>query len=660
MADRRYNIGLIVGNVEDDFSNSICKGAIQAAEELNDNLFIIPVKYIDYFVKDDPLMCYEYQYNTLLNYARVTSLDIILLCLGTIGYTTTKERCDEILASFKGYPVILIACDEEGHSCVRYNNGNALSEGISHLITVENRKHIGMITGFLSNIDSKERLDAYKQTLTQHGLPIIDSAIKITIGDSDCAPDVEPFLDANPDMDAIVCGNDSIAQAVYAALNKRRILIGSQMSVIGFDDINDAKYMTPPLATVRANASELGFRAVLQGHRKLLEGTVSQPETFFVDTKFVYRDSIGINSSSKVISQKQTDDQDRLFGKVITGDENARLIRMNHSMNILSRNMLTLNDNGEQNYTQILDCLSIANLKSCFLYTLKKPYAYRFGDTWKQPESLYLRAYLENDKAVAPRKTAQLIKTDNIFNHQFMPNERKTYVMIDLYARELQYGFMLCDISYNNFHYVEFLCYQVSIAIKLMHMFDMRRALLAEKDDLVLRLQSENLQLDAISGKDELSGILNRRGFYKKIGTFIEEERPTDKQLIFAYADLNYLKQINDLYGHPEGDFAIQSCATAFELIFPNCIAGRIGGDEFAVLSVCDKTVTKESLREAMNTYLADVSAKAGKPYTITVSIGIWSPAEGETFQLETAIEMADALLYEEKKHKPPFGKIEN
>ena len=60
MADRRYNIGLIVSNVEDDFSNSICKGAIKAAEDLNDNLFIIPVKYIDYFVKDDPLMCYEY------------------------------------------------------------------------------------------------------------------------------------------------------------------------------------------------------------------------------------------------------------------------------------------------------------------------------------------------------------------------------------------------------------------------------------------------------------------------------------------------------------------------------------------------------------------------------------------------------------------------
>ena len=656
MATKRYNIGLVVANIEDDFSNSICKGAIQAAEELNDNLFIIPAKYLDYCSLDDPLMRYEYQYNTLITYARAASLDVILLCLSSIGFTTTKERCDEILNSFKGYPVILIASDDENYSCVRYNNKNALSEGISHLITVEGRKNIGMVIGPLSNSDSRERLEAYKQTLTQHGLPIVDSAIRETIGDFDCLPEVAPFLDNNPDLDAIVCGNDSIAQAIYIELNKRRISVGDQISVISFDDIEESKYMDPPLATVRASAEELGLRSVLQGHRKLLDGTINTPETYYVDTKFIYRDSIGTKSAYKVISQKQADEQDRLFGKVRLTEANADLIRMNHHMNILSRNMLTLDDSGEQNYPQILECLTIANLKSCFLFTLKKPIPFNYGETWKKPESLYLRAYLENEKAIAPPKTAQLIKTDNIYNHRFMPDERKTYVMINLYARELQYGFMLCDIEYSNFHYVEFLCYQISIAIKLMHMFDMRRSLLAEQDILLRRLQKENLQLDAISAKDELSGILNRRGFYKKIGDFIEKEKSDNKQIIFAYADLNYLKQINDCYGHNEGDFAIRACGTAFEAVFPNCIAGRIGGDEFAVLSVCDKNVSHESLRQAMNKRLKEVSVKADKPYVITVSLGIWSPEHSNDFQLETAIEMADALLYEEKKRKPPFG----
>ena len=238
-----------------------------------------------------------------------------------------------------------------------------------------------------------------------------------------------------------------------------------------------------------------------------------------------------------------------------------------------------------------------------------------------------------------------------------MPDTRKTYVMIDLYSRELQYGFTLCDIGFDNFHYVEFLCYQLSIAIKLMNMFDIRRTLLAEKDDLVLRLQKENLQLDAISGKDELTGILNRRGFYKKATDFIEHAEKTHLKILFAYADLNYLKQINDIYGHGEGDFAIYSCAHALESVFPNSLAGRIGGDEFAVLASFETLPDTKMLQASLNRYLADVAAKEKKPYAITVSAGLFSPGADGHFSLEEAIEQADALLYEEKKKKPPFEK---
>lgn len=657
MSKARYNIGLIVGNVEDDFSNSICKGAIKAAEQLGDNLFILPVKYLDYYVKEDSLQRYEYQYNTLLSYAQVASLDMILLCLSTIGCTTTKERCQQVLNSFSGYPLILIASDEEGYSCVRYNNRNGVSDGIRHLIEKENRKHIGMLTGYLDNSDSRERLSAYKQVLSEYGLPMPDSAMKFAKFDSDCRSAVEELLNENPDLDAVVCGNDAMATTVYKALADRHIAVGEQISVIGFDDVETSKYLSPPLATVRADASELGFRALLQGHRKLLDGTARTPETFFVDTKFICRGSVGVLSASEVATQKQTDEQDLLFEKASLTENNRRLINMNHNMNILSRNMLTLDENSEQNYTQILECLTIADLESCFLFMLKSPVAHHFGDIWKKPESLYLSAYLERGHAFVPKRTDRQIHTDDIFRHSFMPDVRKTYVMIDLYSRELQYGFMLCDISFSNFHYVEFLCYQISIAIKLMNMFDIRRTLLAEKDDLVLRLQKENLQLDAISGKDELTGILNRRGFYKKATGFIHHAEETNVKIMFAYADLNYLKQINDIYGHGEGDFAIRSCAAALEKVFQNSLAGRIGGDEFAVLAGFDILPDTKELQTSLNRCLAEVAAANQKPYVITVSVGIWSPEADSHFSLEEAIERADALLYEEKKKKPPFEK---
>ena len=188
-------------------------------------------------------------------------------------------------------------------------------------------------------------------------------------------------------------------------------------------------------------------------------------------------------------------------------------------------------------------------------------------------------------------------------------------------------------------------------------MFAIQKTMLKEKDEMVQRLQKENLQLDSISGKDELTGILNRRGFYKKADTFIEQAKHQKKQIIFAYADLNYLKQVNDMFGHAEGDFALTSCANVLEEVFPGSLISRIGGDEFAALSIRSNIAvdSETELKHLINEKLAKASEKAGKPYTVTLSIGIYVQPVNTDFLLKDAIETADALLYEEKKKKPPF-----
>lgn len=658
MEKKRYNIGLVVGNVEDDFSNAVCKGAIQAAEELDDNLFIIPVKYLDYYMSDEPLQAYEYQYNTLLSYAQVSSLDIVLLCLSTIGTTTTRERCLEVLSQFRDIPTILIASHEEGFSCILYANDSGLSEGIRHLITVENRKCIGMISGVLSNQDAEERLATYRKLIEEYHLPNGDSLVKYSDFKSRCANAVEEMLAENPTLDAIVCCNDSMAKTVYEVLDAHGIAIGEEISVIGFDDIEQAKLLTPPLATVRADASELGFRAVLQGHRKLKSDTTFEPETYYVDTKFIYRESIGVHSEKRLLMQKQQDEQNHLFEKAQLSEANRRLINMNHSMNILSRDMLMLEDEQEQSYLRILHCLTDAQIRNCYLFTLNVPIASYPLKPWKQPDSVYLRAYLKDGIPCVLARTKQKIHTQDIYRNGFLPDTRNTYLMIDLYSREMQYGFLLCDMEFENYHYSEFLCYQVSIALKLMHMFEDKRALLMEKDDLLRRLQKENLMLDSISGKDELTGILNRRGFYKKARPFIDEAAQAHKPVLFAYADLNYLKQINDRYGHAEGDFALSVSAHALETVFRGGIVGRIGGDEFAALAVGTESLQEDDIRAALDELLLQVSKEAGKPYPVRLSIGIWTPPDNRHFELNEAIEMADALLYEAKKNKPPFTPV--
>ena len=327
----------------------------------------------------------------------------------------------------------------------------------------------------------------------------------------------------------------------------------------------------------------------------------------------------------------------------------------NHNMNVFSRDMLMLADDSDDSYLCIMNSLTEAGIKNSYLFTLKEPVAFHPGDDWAQPNQIYLCACLNDGRAFIPRKTAQLINIQNIYDHPHMPDTRNTYVMIDLYSRDLQYGFLLCDIGYDNLHYVEYLCYQVSIAIKFIHMFAKQHTLLLEKDEMLQRLQKENLQLDSISGKDELTGILNRRGFYKKADAFIESAAETGQSVVFAYADLNYLKQINDIHGHAEGDFALTSCATVLEEVFPGSLTGRIGGDEFAVLALHQNISTEADLKKQINQKLAECAEKAGKPYSVTLSVGIYMQPANSRFLLKDAIEAADALLYEEKKKKPPF-----
>ena len=654
MAGKRYNIGLVTGNVEDDFPNQICEGAIQAAAELDDNLFIVPVKYFDRYDFTDPLQKYEYQYNTLISYAQVHSLDIELMGLVNIS-AIHETRSTEIMNGFGDITIILIASELEGYSSVCYANEAGLTEGIEALITREGRERIGIITGYTTNKDSYERLETYKKVLQAHNLPIDESLICCTYFDDKCRADAADFIDRNPDLDAIVCGNDAIAAVVYDLLQKRGILVGKDISVIGFDDISGSKYLTPPLASVKAGAYDLGSRAVMQAHRKLLTGTMGQVEQFRVSTKFLYRSSLGSGCEEEIKLQNLLDEQDKLIENVQQAENSRKLIMTNHNMNIFSRDMLMLADDSDDSYLCIMNSLTEAGIKNSYLFTLREPVAFHPGDNWVQPNQIYLRACLNDGRAFVPRKTAQLINIQNVYDHPHMSDTRNTYVMIDLYSRDLQYGFLLCDISYDNLHYVEYLCYQVSIAIKFIHMFAKQHTLLLEKDEMLQRLQKENLQLDSISGKDELTGILNRRGFYKKADAFIESAAETGQSVVFAYADLNYLKQINDIHGHAEGDFALTSCATVLEEVFPGSLTGRIGGDEFAVLALHQNISTEADLKKLINQKLAECAEKAGKPYSVTLSVGIYMQPANSRFLLKDAIEAADALLYEEKKKKPPF-----
>ncbi|MBQ5319873.1 MAG: GGDEF domain-containing protein [Oscillospiraceae bacterium] len=262
--EKRMNIGLMISHLEDDFASAVCRGAIIGAKEIDANLFIFPGRYIDGVYADKKRTEYEYQYNTLFSYAFPEDIDILLVLVGTIGNSLSSERKKDFLAQFNGIPVITIASEVEGYASVCFDNKSGIKECIEHLINDHNCRKIGFVSGPKTNEDANERLGVYIDALKNSGIQYNEDRVAYGRFSPYSYSVVSELLDRCPDLEAIAFANDAMASGAYEVFEERGIEIGKDIYVTGFDDSPIAANLVPPLTTVKADASELGYDAVME------------------------------------------------------------------------------------------------------------------------------------------------------------------------------------------------------------------------------------------------------------------------------------------------------------------------------------------------------------------------------------------------------------
>jgi diguanylate cyclase (GGDEF)-like protein len=645
----RYNIGLVAGNLVDDYPRDICKGALKGAKLADCNLFIFPVKYFDCeeaaFINKE--MRYEYQYNDLIRYADSKSLDAVMICLGNICYKSTPERRREIIDSFKNTPVVLISSDEEGYSNIKYDSVTGMRQGIEYMIKQKGCKRIGMVTAY--NQEAVERTEIFRQTLRDNGIEVLEKRI---IADKSCSSlcenSVEILISENPDLDGIVCVNDSVAMGVYNVLKRHNYKIGEDIFVLGFDNIREASHLVPPLASVAADVSKLGERAVLEVADMLDKHTIKTPRVVKMDTQFVPRQSVTgrFEEDKKTLIEISNDYRKKL----------DLVIELNHTMNSIYRELLMTDDGGgAEDYRSVLKAYNIANMNDYYLFLFKDPSRHIIREYWDMPPEIYLRAYRNGETVQEPPRTEQCMSLGDLFDNRFMTGERKSYVVVDVYSREMQFGVLMCDIPKEYYSHYEMFTFQIGIAVKMRYLFQIQHRLMEEKDAIVQRLRIENHMLDDVSSKDELTGILNRHGLIRNLEAMIKDSNNIDKECIFMYSDLNYLKLINDNFGHEEGDFALKSVANALEAALDGKgYVGRIGGDEFVACAFAEGR-DEDYYSDAVKSYLLRLNERSGKPYNVCTSIGALKFTISENTSIENLLVTSDDRLYEDKHRKPPF-----
>ena len=148
---------------------------------------------------------------------------------------------------------------------------------------------------------------------------------------------------------------------------------------------------------------------------------------------------------------------------------------------------------------------------------------------------------------------------------------------------------------------------------------------------------------------DGLTGLYNRTAFDKYEEKLNQQIK--DGTAIFALAiiDLNFLKKLNDTYGHEKGDIALKILADDIKTIFTGCKCFRIGGDEFAVI-MSSKNMTDILFLFSM---IGASISKTGKPNeweNISAATGYTTFNANTDKSFHDVFIRADAIMYENKK----------
>jgi diguanylate cyclase (GGDEF)-like protein/PAS domain S-box-containing protein len=170
--------------------------------------------------------------------------------------------------------------------------------------------------------------------------------------------------------------------------------------------------------------------------------------------------------------------------------------------------------------------------------------------------------------------------------------------------------------------------------------------------DLTERNKAQE-QLRSLSLVDDLTGLLNRRGFLTVAQQTLTLAPRLEGPLLLIFADLDGMKAINDTLGHREGDRALIDTAKILKKTYRDSdIIARLGGDEFTVLAMGNSQKDTAVLAARLEDQVQAHNAMGHRPWQLSISVGI-IPYDAKSRQpLDELIALADAAMYENKRRK--------
>ena len=527
------------------------------------------------------------------------------------------------LAREKRLPVFMLERQYEGCINMSLSYSDGFEKVVRHLVEGHGCTDIVMVAGIQGNSYSDERIDLCRQILEEHGGTLPPE--RILYGDYWDEPTrkaLDAYFAAGGQLpQAFICANDAMAIEVCIYLADRNIQVPAQVLVAGFDGILQGEDHAPTIATAKPDYAAM-FDRMLERIASWRPEESGSTEVWSIPFELKRRESCGCEPMNPFETMKRVS---RVKTLNLTYTRHIRVmgnfIRGTLSMNSLEK---------------------LADRLPPLFSVWENPY--HFAAVLEEGEPSLVRPILHGiqgryvSDAVFHRRGAPVpdlgaLCADpavRIVLAQLLQNEEETM------------GYLVSGMEHWN------LWEQERFEELVLFLSSALNAVIHNQ-----RLEKANREILQMAEHDYLTGLFNRRGFFRELERLLALPENQSLTLTLFAMDMDRLKHINDVYGHQEGDNAIFCLAKAIQKETEGKgICARYGGDEFAFALLAENSFLPV-LEEIRGRIEAAARQFCGlKEYRISASLGGCSRPVNKHASLDQLLAQADHALYADKTER--------
>jgi diguanylate cyclase (GGDEF)-like protein len=576
------------------------------------------------------------------------------LIVTTMSGEQAHLQIKDLLQQETAIPVVGLACWLARGPLVTAEGAPGMRDLMMHLLRDQNVRRLALVRGVPHHPHSVERESVVRRALAEYDLRLDEGLVVDGRFDRDPAyRSTISLLRRNGHIDAIVALNDVSAMGVLDAVLDHGLRVPEDVIVTGYDNSEISQHSIPPLTTVDQNLVAQGAQCA----RILVDQCEGRP----VPSEVRLPSHLVIRRSSQ-----------RVENLPLAAVDSPEMQRAKAELAALD-NVLSLN-------RALMDCRTVPDVMQELTVNLPRMGIGRCFVVLHEPDlapdgapmGRVVLAYRGWKRDESP--PTELFSADELLPASLRSElEFGTFMLLALSVAAQEFGYVLFEQTVPQQHTGEVLRMDLSRALESITRADQLNRHAEELEQLVTqrtqelrreigirreaqsKLQLANSELRRMAHVDGLTRIANRTALDERLQELWPQLRRYDDPLAMIILDVDLFKAYNDLYGHLQGDEALQAVAECLQRAVsgPDDLAARYGGEEFVVLlpgtELPGAMVVANRIRRLLrDTRIPHAGSTVSSLLTISLGIAVGRPGPDDT--PIWLLKAADRALYRAKE----------